>query len=220
MDGTIVLTRMSCASLHCRASEFDGSALHIDHLTYLRLVGVSPVEWLAIISSAESASTQPYAQLASYCEELGRSDIARQVRIALQRHLTAEVPRRSFESWRRRVWGTTVEYGYRPGRAILWLLFTALLCALILRYAGHFLVHKTTAQVPLERGLPTWVQAASLSIDNLLPFAGLGVAKDWSADPQTVPEALWLSLFVTLKFAAWGLAAVGLASVTGVLRRS
>lgn len=216
--GGIVLTRLSCASL--RVSPSDLALISaLDYLDYGRLLGVTPEQWLDRLSAGPTTSLQPFSQFAGYAARIGRSDLERAARIETERRRTGEVPARSVERWRRRVWQWSVDYGYKPGRSLLWLAVVVALGAGLLMLNSDFLVEQRPALSATVRGVRDWPHAVALSIDNLLPFAGLGAARQWSADPRTTFQVVWLVLFVALKFAGWGLAAVGLASVTGIMRR-
>jgi hypothetical protein len=220
VNGRVALTRLSCTTLRVRASDLlrDDIELKVDGLTYSRLASSTPEEWLSVLQSTPAVPSQPYIFLADYCRQHGRSDLARRVLVSLQRRITSELPWRSIERWRRQFLAWSIEYGYRPGRALLWLLVCTGLCTVILAVGGDFLLHQTSASTP-DRGVKSWTDAITTSLDNVLPFAGLGVTKQWSASPQNAWQVVWLVLFVGIKFLGWGMAAMGLASVTGLMRK-
>jgi hypothetical protein len=219
VDGRVVFTRLSCTTLRMRVADLIGRPLSLEYLIYVRLVGVTPHEWLALLGRTEGVGSQPYARLAAYCGELGLTDLQRKVLVAHQRRMTSEFPRRSIEYWRRKLWAWSVQYGYRPGRAIAWLIGCTLLCAVILLIGGDFIVSQAGSHFGGGRGVKSFTEAITISMDNVLPFAGLGVANEWSAAPENALQAAWLVLFVGLKFLGWTMAAVGLASVTGILKK-
>ncbi len=47
----------------------------------------------------------------------------------------------------------------------------------------------------------------------------LNLADQWAAEPDGMADTAWMVLFVVVKFAGWGLAALGLASLTGIAKR-
>jgi len=218
VDGRVNLTRLSCTTLRVEIAHLAGIPLVVEHLKYGRLAGVTPQEWLTLLARMDGVGTQPYLHLAAYCGELGAADLQRKVLIAQQRRVTSELGRRSVERWRRKLWSWSVEYGYKPGRAIVWLVVCTLICAVILVAGGGFLVHQTSSPAN-KRGVSNAEQAIAVAMDNVLPFADLGVADKWEADPVNVSQTVWLSLFVTLKLLGWTMAALGLAAVTGVMKK-
>lgn len=215
INGLVTLGRATCRSFHVSYSDLAGLRLAINHFEYARLVKLTAQEWLSAIDSTPNASGQPYIRLAALCAELGRTDLRRGVLVALQRRITSDLPK-GWEQSRRRLWDWSVAYGYAPGRAILWLLLCAVVSVAVLRLGGYFLIHDG---VPATRGVGRLTEAVTLAADNLLPFAGLGAARHWSANPKNAVECAWMIGFVMLKFLAWSLAGLGLASVTGVARR-
>jgi hypothetical protein len=216
ITGKIQLSRATCRSLHLRYSDLQDIPLSIDHFDYARLVEIAPQEWLSVIESTPNVSGQPYTRLSSYAAEVGRTDLQRDVLVALQRRITSELPP-GWERMRRRLWDWTVVYGYAPGRAILWLLLCVAISVAVLRAGGSFLINDDIAKT---RGVRDINDAVTLALDNLLPFAALGAARHWSAMPKNLIECVWMLAFVALKFVAWGLAGLGLASVTGIARRA
>lgn len=93
------------------------------------------------------------------------------------------------------------------------------LSVLVVIVGGDFLVHTADPPAHATRGVPSVTTAVPIAMDNMLPFAGLSVAKQWTADPTNLVETLWLTLFVLLKLVGWGMAALGLASVTGIVKK-
>lgn len=219
VDGRVVLTRLSCTTIRLRVADFTGKPFSIDYLDYVRLVGMTPREWLALLEATAGIQSQPYVRLAAYCGELGLTDLQRKVLVALQKRITSEFPRFSFEYFRRKLWAWSVEYGYRPGRAIIWLLGCTVLCTLILLTGGDFIVNDVGSHFGSGQGVKGFGEAITISMDNVLPFAGLGVGNEWSAAPRDVSQTAWLILFVAFKFLGWAMAAIGLASVTGIMKK-
>jgi hypothetical protein len=95
--------------------------LAVDELTYDTLTPLLPatqrIGWLT--NAHEGYLPQPYEQLAACYRRLGHDADARTVLLAKQRHRHQHMPLPL------RLWGllqdTTTGYGYRPGRAALWL---------------------------------------------------------------------------------------------------
>lgn len=214
--GGILLTDLQCGSLRVQKADLLGSSLLLDHLEYRRLLGVTPAEWLHLLDMTPGVKTQPYVKLADYCAGQGRTDLQRRALIHLQDNITATLPTGSAERARRHVWSWSVRYGYRPELALVWLLLCVGLSVVVIRFGGSFLA---PADAGSGRRPDGWLTATVIALDNLLPFAGLGEAKQWHADPHTLGELVWLLSLVLVKFLAWGLAAIGLASVVGIMRR-
>lgn len=216
--GNVVLTRVTCESLRVRPSEIKPAQLELDHLVYTRLLANTPEEWLSVLRQSPGSdlgfATHPYAQLAAHCASIGKPDLQRRVLIALERERTRTLRPWTPERAKRKAWQWSVMYGYQPSRAVYWLGACAFAGFLLLSVAGGFLVADAHPGGPTD-----WETQATLAVDNLLPFAGLGLAKQWSAQPSGALEVAAMFVFVTIKLLAWGFAALGLASVTGSVRR-
>lgn len=218
LDGGLDLTRVSCGTLQTRAADIADTRLAVDHLSYDRFRGIEPREWLATLERLPDLAAQPYRRLAQVCDDNGRFTEARDARIALQRRIDREAPGTRFNRLRRSLLRLTVAYGYRAGWAVGWLLLVSLLAVAVLAVSNGFMVHEQS-QGPPTRGFDSVADAASFTLDSLLPFARLGVTDAWSADPQNLLEVVTLSVFVTLKGLAWALGALALAATTGLVRR-
>ena len=114
---------LSHARIGTLTADPDGTpaGIHVSELSYETLAPILPagqrVKW---ITSAQPAYLpQPYEQLAASYRRLGHDADARTVLLAKQRH------RHRSLALPLRVWGLlqdiTIGYGYRPGRAGLWL---------------------------------------------------------------------------------------------------
>ena len=114
-----------------------------------------------------------YAALASAYDRAGHEAAARQVRIASQnaRYADAPSPRRAW-GWLQK-W--TVGYGYRPARAIVWLLGYWVLGSALLWWADR----RDESLFAVTGGRP-WTPA-SYFLDLLLPFVDLPQTKEVTA---------------------------------------
>jgi hypothetical protein len=217
LDGGLDLSRATCATVRARAADLAGLRLSLDHLRYDRLQGASIPEWLTVLEQADEVGTQPYRHLAAYAESAGQFEEARDVRIALQRRIDREPRAPRSRALRRAIFRISVAYGYRPGRAVLWLSGVCLLAVAVLIAFDDFMVRAGEGEA--QRGFGSPSDASLFALDSLIPFARLGVSDGWSADPEGLAQIVAVSAFVLLKGAAWALAALALAATTGLVRR-
>lgn len=158
------------------------------------------IAWLA--SATPEYSPQPYEHLAAALRAGGEDSQAREVLLAKQRRRHETLPPAA------RVWGflqdITVGYGYRPGRAALWM---AVLWAL---GATYFALHPPQALKADEA--PHW-NAALYALDLLLPVIDLGQDSAWK--PAGGPQ--WVAAVLVLL--GWILATTVAAGATRLLRR-
>ncbi|GJF28746.1 hypothetical protein KNE206_14460 [Kitasatospora sp. NE20-6] len=157
------------------------------------------IAWLE--DSLAEYQPEPYEQLAAALRRDGRDEDAREVLHAKQRRRRAALPPHA------RLWGllqdVTVGYGYRPGRAALWLLLAWL--AGTAWFAGH-------PPAPLKADeAPTW-NAPLYVLGKLLPVVDLGQG-GWNPDRpgQWVAAALVLT--------GWILATTVVTGATRLLQR-
>lgn len=158
------------------------------------------LKWLALDKG--SYSPQPYEQLATLYTVTGQSADARQVLYA------AERLKRTSKTFPGRVWSfvqdITVGYGYRPVRAVLWLL--GLLAIGSITYAA-------VPPAPLNpSGVPHF-NSVVYTLDLLLPVVDLGQKHAFNpAGPEQ-----WLSYILVAS--GWVLATTIAASVARILTR-
>lgn len=179
------------------------AAWNLNGLTYASLDPYRPaphaLTWLR--TSTSSFHPQPYEQLARYYRSLGHDEQARTVQLAKQRH------RRQGLRPVVRLWGylqdTALGYGYRPGRALLWLI------ALVAALSGYF-----TAFPPRAVVTPApHFQPVIYALDLLVPVLGLGQKSAY------VPTGAgqWVAWAGTL--VGWILATTILAAITRAITR-
>jgi hypothetical protein len=160
------------------------------------------IAWLR--TATPEYNPEPYERLAAALRASGEGDEAREVQLARQRR------RRETLTPAGRVWGwlqdVTVGYGYRPGRAAVWM---AVLWALgALYFAGR------SAPQPADSGgyQPHW-NPALYALDLLLPVIDLGQDNAW----RWTGTAQWVASALTLL--GWVLATTAAAGASRLLRR-
>ncbi|MGK5640058.1 oxidoreductase [Streptomyces sp. URMC 126] len=159
------------------------------------------LEWVA--AATPEYAPEPYECLAASLRVSGEDTDARAVLLAKQRRRRETLPLAG------KAWGYlqdwTVAYGYRPGRAALWM---AVLWALgTLWFARHPL-----PPVKPQEGSPTW-NAALYTLDLLLPVVDLGQGAAW----KTSGTGQWLATVLVL--VGWVLATTVAAGASRLLRR-
>ncbi len=148
-------------------------------------------------------SPEPYEKLAQALRDGGEDTYAREVLLARQRK------RRETLSTVGKVWGylqdATVGYGYRPGRAALWMAALWALSAL------YFSVHGQPAPVD-SQAWPQW-NPALFALDLLLPVIDLGQSNAW----RLAGAEQWVATSLTLL--GWVLASTVATGASRLLRR-
>lgn len=148
-------------------------------------------------------SPEAYERLAAALRAGGEDAEAREVLFAKQRRQRESLPLAG------RLWGrlqdVTVGYGYRPGRAAVWM---AVLWAL---GAVYFAAHRTPP--PADSGYrPHW-NPALYALDLLLPVIDLGQDNAW----REAGTAQWVASALTVL--GWILATTAAAGASRLLRR-
>lgn len=146
----------------------------------------------------------PYERLAAALRSGGEDAEAREVLLAKQRRRRESLPAAG------RVWGwlqdVTVGYGYRPGRAAVWM---ALVWAL---GAVYFTVHGAPPAADTTGYRPNW-NPALYALDLLLPVINLGQDNAW----RESGVSQWVASGMTLL--GWMLATTAAAGASRLLRR-
>uniref|UniRef100_A0AB33K425 Membrane-associated oxidoreductase n=1 Tax=Kitasatospora sp. CMC57 TaxID=3231513 RepID=A0AB33K425_9ACTN len=184
--------------------------------------GLEPETWLKTLDERmPKYHPQPYRQLAEVLREAGEEVAAKKTLMVQQgAHGTALRKERGRLSWAAWLWnrisGITVGYGYRPGRALFFLLGVLVVSAILMVVAADqgLLNHVQ----PYGTGHCGWVDAIGVAADRTVPLVGLATA------PRCVlsdaPAAEWL--FVTnmaLQALGWAFLTLFIAGFTGVVRK-
>jgi hypothetical protein len=175
-----------------------------DMLTYQALNPVLSaghrLAWLR--QGGHSHHPQPYEHLAAHYRTLGQDDDARTVLLARHR-----LRRRSLRPLGR-LWGyfedATVGYGYRPGRALSWLVALTAVVAIVFSLAPPR---------PVQPSHPSF-QPVAYALDLILPILDLGQEKAFIPVGMTQ----WIAWVSAL--AGWLLATAVIAAITRRLVRS
>ncbi|CAM5331453.1 MULTISPECIES: oxidoreductase [Streptomyces] len=206
--GKVVLSGARIGNLVDRASSWpDAGSLHMGGFTYESLVPQGPfplaqrLDWVAA-ATAEYAP-EPYERLAAVLRAAGEDEDAREVLLAKQRRRRETLPLAG------KFWGYlqdwTVAYGYRPGRAAVWMA--------VLWAAGTLAFTRADHPPVSSGGHPVW-SPALFTLDLLLPVIDLGQAGQWQL------RGGWQWLAAALILIGWVLATTVAAGATRLLRRS
>ncbi|WP_328496902.1 oxidoreductase [Streptomyces sp. NBC_00414] len=205
--GRVVLNGARVVTLVDQATSWPGAGqLQMGGFQYESLVPRGPfplarrLQWVA--AATPEYNPEPYERLATVLRNGGEDEDAREVLLAKQRHRRENLPIAA------RLWGYvqdwTVAYGYRPGRAAIWMGVLWAVTSLAFAHADH---------PPLKSGEhPPW-NPSIFALDLLLPLIDLGQAGYW----QLRGGWQWLAAVVILL--GWVLATTVAAGATRTLRR-
>ncbi|MET7602201.1 oxidoreductase [Streptomyces avermitilis] len=206
--GRVVLSGARIVNLVDRAESWPGPGrLQMGGFGYENLVphGRFPLtgrlEWVA--AATAEYNPEPYERLAAVLRNSGEDEDAREVLLAKQRRRRETLPLAA------KLWGYVqdwaVAYGYRPGRAALWMAVLWAVTSVAFSHAGRPPVNGD--------GHPSW-NASLFALDLLLPVIDLGQAGQWQL------RGGWQWLAATVILLGWILATTVAAGATRLLRRS
>ncbi|MFF4485730.1 oxidoreductase [Streptomyces sp. NPDC001544] len=206
--GKVVLSGARVVNLVDRAASWPGpGSLHMGGFTYESLVPQGPfplterLEWVA--AATAEYNPEPYERLAAVLRGAGEDEDAREVLLAKQRRRRETLPPAA------KLWGYaqdwTVAYGYRPGRAAVWMAVLWAAGTLAFAHAGHPPTNPD--------GHPAWSPALFV-LDLLLPVIDLGQVGQWQL------RGGWQWLAAVMVLLGWVLATTVAAGATRLLRRS
>ncbi|MER8031413.1 oxidoreductase [Streptomyces bauhiniae] len=159
------------------------------------------LDWVA--AATAEYHPEPYERLAAVLRAAGEDEDARDVLLAKHRRRRETLPLAA------KLWGYaqdwTVAYGYRPGRAALWLA--------VLWAAGTLAFVQADPPPAHSEDHPAW-SPALLTLDLLLPVIDLGQLDQWQL------RGAWPWLAAVLIILGWVLATSVAAGATRLLRRS
>jgi hypothetical protein len=206
-EGRVVLSGAKIVTLVDTASSWPGpGGLAMGGFLYENLVpyGLFPLdrrlEWVA--AATPEYAPEPYERLAQVLRNSGEDADAREVLLAKQRRRRETLPLAG------KLWGYlqdwAVAYGYRPGRAALWMA--------VLWAAGTFAFSRY-APPPIQPDQhPVW-NPALYALDLLVPVINLGQEGYWRL------EGDWQWAAAALILLGWILATTVAAGASRLLRR-
>ncbi|MFJ8359643.1 oxidoreductase [Streptomyces sp. NPDC093984] len=206
--GKVILSGARIVNLVDRWTSWPGLGdLHMGGFAYENLVPQDAfplarrLEWVA--AATAEYNPEPYERLAAVLRNSGEDEDAREVLLAKQRRRRETLPLAA------KLWGYvqdwTVAYGYRPGRAAVWMAVLWAAASIAFSHASHPPVNKD--------GHPAW-NPSLFALDLLLPVIDLGQAGQWRLNGAWQ----WLSTAVILL--GWILATTVAAGATRLLRRN
>ncbi|MFF4781669.1 oxidoreductase [Streptomyces griseorubiginosus] len=206
--GKVVLSGARVGNLVDRATAWPGPGnLHMGGFVYENLVPHGPfplaerLDWVA--AATAEYNPEPYERLAAVLRAGGEDEDAREVLLAKQRRRRETLPPAA------KFWGYvqdwTVAYGYRPGRAAVWMAVLWAASSVAFAHASH---------PPLKGGdHPAW-NPALFALDLLLPVIDLGQVGFWQLSGG------WQWLAAVMVLLGWILATTVAAGATRLLRRN
>ncbi|MFE1750751.1 oxidoreductase [Streptomyces anandii] len=206
--GKVLLSGARIVTLVDRASSWPGpGGLHMGGFVYENLVPRGPfalaerLDWVA--AATAEYNPEPYERLAAVLRESGEDEDAREVLLAKHRRRRETLPPAA------KLWGyvqdCTVAYGYRPGRAAVWMAVLWAAGSLAFAHAGRPPVN--------QGGHPQW-NPALYALDLLLPVVDLGQVDEWQL------RGGWQWLAAAMVLLGWTLATTVAAGATRLLRRN
>lgn len=205
--GRVVLSGARVVNLVDRSTSWPGPGrLQMGGFGYEHLVptGSFPLarrlEWVA--AATPEYHPEPYERLAAVLRDSGEDAEARRVLLAKQRRRRETLPVGA------KLWGYaqdwTVAYGYRPGRAAVWMAVLWGACAVAFSRAEP---------QPLKPGEhPEW-SASIFALDLLIPVMDLGQDGHWRL------SGVWQWLATAMIMLGWVLATAVAAGATRLLHR-
>ncbi|MGW0117402.1 oxidoreductase [Streptomyces sp. NPDC003327] len=177
-----------------------GGFVYENLVPYERFPLARRLEWVA--AATPEYAPEPYERLAAVLRSSGEDADAREVLLAKQRRRRETLPVAG------KLWGYlqdwTVAYGYRPGRAALWM---------AVLWAAGTIAFSRYRPVPLKgEEAPDW-NGPLYALDLLLPVINLGQDGYWRL------EGLWQWAAAVLILIGWILATTVAAGATRLLRR-
>jgi hypothetical protein len=201
---------------------FPASLVNVDGLTYGGLpTGLTPAEWLDILRHATPRyAAQPYQYLAAALTAAGDDDGASGVLIAQRQD---QLDRRALTGARGRAWarftGVILGYGYRPSRALVFLLgvVTASVLLALLLGAHGALAQTSAAGDVLPHAPCTALQRIAVGLNLGEPFLSASPRCDVTA---TSAASAFTIVRWFLQVAVWALATLFIAGFTSAVRKS
>jgi len=195
---------------------YDGLPIGIDIQSMLRLLKTTTPVY----------DPQPYRQLAAACHAAGHEKDTKTVYVDQQRDYTRRglrgEPAKKMGRW---LLGVFIGYGWRPFRALYWLL--ALFCAAALGSAiylapNHLIQTTQSAQpaVLASGGKCSVTQSIGFAADVVFPVVRIGARSRCDIPPGPASSPWLLGGVWLTQLAGWALATLFIAGYTGIVRKT
>ena len=163
------------------------------------------IDWL-LSQPCDRWSPYPYGQLAAALRQAGHDSAARVVSIERERQRRHRGGLNRASKLANRIVGLTIGYGYRPWIALVW-------AAIVMAVGAAVFSHLHPRDFTIKDNPPVY-HPLGYSIDAFLPIVNLH-----QEDART-PKALGWSIYLWIHIAlGWLLTTLGIAGVTGLIRR-
>ena len=227
-QGKVDLTNATVDVLEDEISEDEERGQHLGDmilqgLTYRALVGpLDPKKRLPWLARQRPFHPQPYEQLARVLRQMGRDHDAREILFAKQQKMREEGGLTRWGKIKNRFLDWTVGYGFKPWRALAWMLLLFLVGSAVAYRADclHMMVpsQPSVSQVPY----PSF-HATLYSLDQFaLPPLDLGQKKYWRlTETHLFASRVWLFhlYFILHALGGWTLTGLLLAALTGIMKK-
>ena len=180
------------------------------------------LKWLALQSEF---APQSYEQLTRVYKQVGDDAAARKVSVAREWRRFRRGRLGASGTAANLLLGTTIGYGYRPGRAVYFLIALYLLGALLVYPHSRDVMVATnptpkTAVITASNPCPpnyTCYSPWAYSFDVLVPIIHLGQTAAWSPTGRSGSMVRYFSYIMTVL--GWALATMAVAGFTGLVRK-
>ncbi len=191
--------------------------LYLDGLVYDRLHRDAPVgskerlKWLGLQGYGNDKFVpQPYVQLAKVLQEMGHEEDARKILIAKEEDPARVKKLPILRRGGHHVLGWTIGYGYRPWRALLWILGFITIGTIAF---GNGAKEGSPEQMMKDGARPAF-NAFVYSVDTFVPLVDLHQAKYW------LPATPWLCVYHWVHIGlGWVLTTLLVVGLTGLVRK-
>jgi hypothetical protein len=193
------------------------------------------VNWIRRSHTTATASTpavfaaQPYEQLAQVYRQAGQESEARHVAIARRNDLRrygSLTRRQNLGNW---LLDKTIKHGYRPLRAVVWLVLIYLLVLGVFMYAQHQDSIMTPAKdtrnispaptaLHCSPGYPCFYPAG-YAVDVVVPIVKLGQAENWRPNGHAASGWAYIAIGWVATGLGWAFTTLAVAGYTGLVRR-
>jgi hypothetical protein len=179
-----------------------------------------------------AASLQPYEQLIQALKKQGHEREARNIAVSKQNFNRKHVVKGRLGRWANWLYGMTIQYGYRPQRALMFApIFLVTLCFVFYTGATQLMVPikpQAPSSTPLPAGSLSYpsFNPVAYAIETFVPILNLQQKESWRPDDRatctTGPESCGrlLRIYIWIHMAAgWIITTFAVAGFTGLVRR-